>query len=304
MARKKRGDGPDGVLLVDKPEGPTSFDVIAKLRKALGTSALGHAGTLDPLASGLLIVLAGRYTRLSQHLTQDDKRYVARVVFGTRTTTDDREGEVVESGDPGGLTKELVVAALAAMEGPGSQVPPAFSAISVGGERLYAKARRGEEVEAPPRDIVLRELALLSFEGAGDPAPSATVDVLCSKGTYVRAIARDLGARLGVPAHLGGLRRTAAGAYRLEDATALDALLEPGAARAALRSGPEAIRGLDKVPLDDGASADLRQGRRVPAPAGSPVGQVLLAHRGEELIALVERQGEELRVVRGFGAAS
>jgi tRNA pseudouridine55 synthase len=284
MAQRRRSgadSGATGLLLVDKPEGPTSFDVIAKLRGALGTRAIGHAGTLDPLATGLLVVLAGPYTRLSQHLTGADKVYEATVAFGARTSTDDREGEVLEEGDPSGLTEGAVREALLAMSGPQRQVPPAYSAISVGGERLYAKARRGEEVEAPPRDVVLHELVLLSWQ-----PPQARIFVRCSKGTYVRAIARDLGARLGVPAHLGALRRTASGAFRIEDAQPLAALLEGGVATAALREGPAVIGDLPLAPVTAEAAAALLQGKRVAGGAGL-AGGVAVAHLGERLVGLV-----------------
>lgn len=305
MARRGRGRrgrdlGPTGILLVDKPEGPTSFDVVAKLRRALGTRTIGHAGTLDPLASGLLVVLVGAYTRLSQHLTAADKAYQARIVFGARTSTDDREGEVIERGDPSALDEARVREALASMEGEQDQVPPAFAAISVGGERLYAKARRGEAVEAPMRRVVLHELELLGWQ-----PPAATVRVVCSKGTYVRAIARDLGARLGVPAHLGALRRTASGGYRLEEAQPLDALLDEGRAEAALLRGPEAIRGLPLVPVDEVGAARLEQGQalRLETEDALPSEGVAVAHLGRALVAIVRLQGGQAQPRRDLGRA-
>jgi tRNA pseudouridine55 synthase len=296
MGRRKKQGGPDGVLLVDKPAGPTSFDVIAKLRKSLGTRSLGHTGTLDPLASGLLVVLAGRFTRLSAHLTTDDKRYLARVTFGTRTSTDDREGEVIEEGDASALTEDAVRAAVAARVGTQEQVPPMYSAISQGGERLYEKARRGEQVEVPSRTITLHELQVIGWD-----SPHVDVDVLCSKGTYIRALARDLGSDLGVPAHLGGLRRTAAGAYSLQDATTLEDLLEPERAKAALRSGPEAIRGIPQLSIDEAAAQQLRHGQRPHVGTELPEETVGLAVCDGALVALVERHGDLLHVVRGFG---
>lgn len=299
MGRRKQQQGPDGVLLVDKPEGPTSFDVIAMLRKSLGTRSLGHTGTLDPLASGLLIVLAGRFTRLSAHLTTDDKRYLAKVTFGSRTSTDDREGEVVEEGDAGSLTEEQVRAAVAARVGTQHQVPPMYSAISQGGERLYEKARRGETVDIPPRTITLHELSVVGW----DP-PDLDVDVLCSKGTYIRALARDLGNDVGVPAHLGGLRRTAAGAYAIDNATPLEDLLDSDTARAALLTGPEAIKGIPQLSVDEAAAEQLRHGQRPPTSADLPEGQVGLAVCDGALIALVERKADLLHVVRGFGLST
>ncbi len=320
--RAGRDDAPQGLLLVDKPEGPTSFDVVAKLRRALQTREIGHAGTLDPLATGLLVVLVGTYTRLSAILTADDKEYTGTIRFGTRTTTDDREGGVVESGDASGLDEATVRAALRAMTGPLSQVPPIYSAIHVGGERLYDKARRGEDVAPPaPRDVVVRAADLLSWSSPIDdgqprtpPADTlssatagqaprmfadAVVRVWSSKGFYVRAYARDVGAHVGVPSHLAALRRTRSGAYSVEDAAPLSALLEDGVARARLTTGPAAIRGVPLVAIDDAAAKELRHGRRVPGAFGLE-GKVGVAHTGGALVALVEERDGALRVVRGL----
>ena len=302
MAKRRRNDsGLEGVLLVDKPDGPTSFDVVAQMRRALGTRTIGHTGTLDPCANGLLVILVGRYTRLSNYLTNDDKLYVGKVAFGTRTTTDDREGEVLESGDASALTAADVQAALKKMQGPCRQRPPAFSAVSVGGERLYKKARRGEAVEAPEREVTLHALELLSFEQG-----EAEIRVLASKGTYIRSIARDLGVAVGVPAHLSALRRLRAGAYDVAAALPLETLREPGRAAAALRSGPDAVAGVPRLEVDATPATHLRQGKRVSLEAALPARQlppntVALAHHGAELIALVRVSDGHLVVERGFG---
>lgn len=294
---------PTGVLLVDKPEGPTSFDVVAKLRRALKTRAIGHCGTLDPLATGLLVVVVGNFTRLSNLLTADDKEYVATIAFGARTSTDDREGEVVETGDASRVDGAALRATLPSMEGAQMQVPPAYSAISVGGERLYEKARRGEDVVAAARPVVVHALELLDFgarglDGAGQ-GPVARVRVACGKGFYVRSFARDLGARLGVPAHLAALRRTASGAYHVDDAAPLSRLVdEEGLARARLLVGPAAIRGVPLVGIDPNAAAALRHGRRPPAPAAFAGTGV--AHVGDDVVAIVEVREGALRVVRGL----
>ena len=285
-----------GVVVVDKPLGPTSFDVCAQLRRSFGTRAIGHAGTLDPLATGVLVVLVGDYTRLSAHLTAHDKSYDATIVFGARTSTDDLEGEVVETGDASVLTEEAVRAAAATFVGPQQQTPPVYSAIHQGGERSYEKARRGEVVELPPRDIVVHAFDVVTWTPG-----RAVVHIVCSKGTYIRALARDLGAKLGVPAHLGGLRRTRSGAYDIADAVPLDALMDKATARDHLLRGPSAVRGLPHLEVDDDAVRALRQGKRVPWPTA--VEGVALAHRGDELIALVERRDDALCVVRGFAAA-
>jgi tRNA pseudouridine55 synthase len=283
--------GASGIVVVDKPEGPTSFDVCARVRRVMGTREVGHCGTLDPLATGVMVVAVGSYTRLVRVLVADDKRYTATIAFGASTTTDDREGEVLERGDASRLTGDDVRAALAPLRGKQLQVPPVFSAVHVDGERAYKKARRGDAVEMKPREIVIHEASLVSFAGG-----VAVVDVHCGKGTYIRALARDLGARLGVPAHLAALRRTAAGAYTLTDAVPLDDL-----APTSLKTGVGAVRGVPLVEVDEAAARALAQGKRVRHASALPAGTVL-AHRGEAPVALVHLEGEQLVVERGFGA--
>lgn len=285
---------PNGLLVVDKPEGPTSFDVVARARRALGVRAIGHTGTLDPLASGVLVLLTGSWTRLANQLTSDEKRYRATVSFGRSTTTDDREGATVESGDASALDEGRVRSALTGLRGAQQQVPPAFSAIHVDGERAYDKARRGEAVEMAPRDVVIHELDLVQWR-----PPDAIVDVRCSKGTYVRSLARDLGRAVRVPAHLGALRRTAAGPWTLDDAVPMTLLDDPAAARAALRGGTAALRGVTLVPIDETTARALRQGKRVANDL--PDTSAAVAHHGEELVAIVAAEGGSLRVLRGFG---
>lgn len=285
---------PDGLLIVDKPEGPTSFDVVARARRALGTRSIGHTGTLDPLASGVLVLLAGTWTRLAAVLASDDKRYRATVRFGTSTTTDDRAGEPVASGDASKLDAAGVGAALGALTGPQRQVPPAYSAIHLDGERAYQKARRGEAVTMPARDVVVHQLVLVDWR-----PPDALVDVHCSKGTYVRSLARDLGLALGVPAHLRALRRTAAGPWTIDDAVPLTLLEDAAAARAALRTGTAALRGVPLLPVGEATARELRQGKR-PAITAPDVDNAV-AHQGEQLVAIVAVEAGALRVLRGFG---
>jgi tRNA pseudouridine55 synthase len=281
------------VIVVDKPEGPTSFDVVARVRRALRTREVGHCGTLDPLATGVVVVCVGSYTRLVRVLTADDKRYTATIAFGMSTTTDDREGDIIARGDAATIDERGLRAAVASMSGVQMQVPPAYSAIHVDGERAYAKARRGQAVAMQPREIVIHGLSLLSFEGG-----RAVVDVHCGKGTYIRALARDLGARLSVPAHLHALRRTRSGAYGLEDAIALDDLDD--ARESALRSGVSAIRGVPLVPVTPEQGAALAQGKRVRTTVS--IEGTGLAHRGEDPVALVRVEGDALVVERGFGS--
>lgn len=291
-----KNDPPAGVLLVDKPVGPTSFDVIAKLRSVLRTRAIGHAGTLDPLASGVLVVLVGNYTRLSQYLTAANKGYRAEVTFGTSTSTDDREGEVIERGDAQQVSRELVERSLRDMLGEQLQVPPAYSAISVGGERLYQKARRGEAVTAPARLVTFSALTLEAFRDA-----VATIDVRCSKGTYIRALARDLGQAVGVPAHLSALRRESSGEYALDGCAELSWLLEADHARQALRRGPAAVKGMAALSIDEASARELELGRRIPSGGGVLDGTHLVACVGEQLVAIVRAVDDQFQVVRGLG---
>lgn len=214
--------GVDGLLLVDKPKGPTSQTVVTKVRRALGTDKAGHTGTLDPFATGLLLVCLGRATKLAQWLTGEEKRYRADVALGASTDTDDRTGKELSRADASRVDRAALEAALAAFRGKISQVPPAFSAIQKDGERMYDKARKGEAVEIEPRDVTVHELVLESFTPGA--IATAVISLRVSKGTYIRSIARDLGRALGVGGHLTELRRTASGAYAIDGAIALDAV--------------------------------------------------------------------------------
>jgi tRNA pseudouridine55 synthase len=261
-----------GVLIVAKPTGPTSHDVVALVRRLASTRRIGHGGTLDPFASGVLPLFLGGATRLVEYHLADDKAYRATVCFGATSTTDDLDGELTPV-DGSAPDRAAVEAGLAQFVGTQQQQPPAYSAVQVDGRRAYAMARAGESVDLPSRTVAIKALDLLEWD-AGDAArPIAVVDVRCSAGTYVRAIARDLGARLGSGAYLGGLVRTASGPFTLEAAVSLDAIREAAAA-----SGPVGVRnlllpsdtGLDAVPavaLSETEIADAFQGRFV-RPAG------------------------------------
>jgi tRNA pseudouridine55 synthase len=217
-----------GVLVIDKPLGPTSHDVVARLRRTLGTRAVGHAGTLDPAASGVLVVAIGQATKLVPHLTSQAKSYDATIAFGTETTTLDAEGDVVREGPiPAELARELaegawseglLAGALAIERNRGEQVPPAFSAIKQNGRSVHVLARRGEHVELAARPVHVH-----SIEIRGMAARSVDLRLTVAKGYYVRSLARDLGAFLGVPSHLAALRRTASGPFTLREALAYDA---------------------------------------------------------------------------------
>lgn len=211
-----------GALLVDKPGGITSFGVVKKVRWALGVKKVGHTGTLDPMATGLLIVLVGRdATRQQDRFMGLPKVYTGTVRLGQTTTTYDAEGDVETEADASGVTDDAIETALAAFRGEIQQRPPIFSAIKKDGERLYKKARRGEAVEVKPRPTTV-----YAFEVTGRRGDDIDVRVECSKGTYVRSLAHDLGQALGVGGHLVALRREAIGPFQVSEAFELDALVE------------------------------------------------------------------------------
>jgi tRNA pseudouridine55 synthase len=201
---------PTGLIVVDKPAGITSHDVVARIRKLARTRRVGHGGTLDPMATGVLVIGVGRATRLLTYVIGADKGYTATIRLGQSTVTDDAEGPVVSSASAAGVTSDAVRAGLTALTGEITQVPSAVSAIKIGGQRAYAKVRAGEEVELAARRVTVSRLDLVSFRPLGDLV-DLDVAVECSSGTYVRALARDLGARLGVGGHLTALRRTRVG---------------------------------------------------------------------------------------------
>jgi tRNA pseudouridine55 synthase len=235
----------DGILVVAKPAGPTSHDVVALARRLTGTRRIGHGGTLDPFASGVLPLFLGFATRLVEYHLGDEKEYRATICLGSSSTTDDLDGELSPVALPPGtapMTEGRVREVLATFLGPQSQRPPAYSAIQIGGRRAYDIARAGEAPELAARQVELRRLDLVDWDGTDPERPVAIVEVTCSAGTYVRALARDLGAALGSGGYLGALVRTRSGPFRLDDATSLDTL------RAAGASGPDAVAGLLRPP--------------------------------------------------------
>jgi tRNA pseudouridine55 synthase len=264
---------PSGVLVVDKPRGPTSHDAVARIRRALATREVGHAGTLDPMATGVLVVAVGEATRLVPWLVDRHKTYVATLALGTETDTLDAEGRETTRVAPGpellaaleawcpGSTPPLLEAALAAERARSEQAPPAFSAIQQAGERAYARARRGEVVVLAPRPVSVQSLEILAC--STQPA-EMTVAVTVSKGYYVRAPARDLAACLGTVAHLTALRRTRSGCFDLAEAVALES--PPAALQAALLPAAEAAaRALPVATLTEAGVVHAHHGRRVGA---------------------------------------
>lgn len=257
----------DGVLVVAKPIGPTSHDVVGLVRRLSQTKRVGHGGTLDPFASGVLPVFLGKATRLVEYHLGDRKRYRATVCFGASSTTDDLEGALTPAAGPA-PARAAVEAALSEFLGEIDQVPPAYSAIKVAGRRAYAMARAGQEVELQPRRVTIHALDLVEWDEATPGEPVAVVDVECSAGTYVRSLARDLGAAVGSAAYLGALVRTASGPFRLEGSISLDDV------RSATQGGPDGLAPLLR-PIDDGLdlpTVTVPDGARLAIGRGQPIG--------------------------------
>ena len=247
MARSSLGHGLDGILIVAKPAGPTSHDIVALVRRLAATKRVGHGGTLDPFASGVLPLFLGHGTRVVEYHLGDRKAYRATVCFGAVSTTDDLEGELTPATGPA-PTRAVVEAALPGLTGTISQRPPAYSAIKVAGRRAYAMARAGETVELASREVTIHALDLVSWDETDPDRPIAVLDVVCSAGTYIRALARDLGESLGTAAYLGALTRTASGPFTLEAATPLDEI------RSAAADGPTGLLPFLR-PVDTGLEA-------------------------------------------------
>jgi tRNA pseudouridine55 synthase len=278
------GDGvTDGLVVVDKPAGWTSHDVVARCRKVFGQKRVGHAGTLDPPATGVLLVGLGRATRLLRFLTALPKSYECDLVLGVETSTLDDEGEITATHEMAGVTLDDVRTAAAAFVGEIAQVPPMVSARKVDGKRLHELAREGIEVEREARNVTVHALAI--EEGAGDG--TFRLSVTCSSGTYVRTLAADIGAALGGGAHLRGLRRTASGSFLAVDAVPLDDV-GPGA----VLSPAEALRDYPRVVLGEDDIRLLETGRRLPRPEGA--GPWAMVDAAGNLLAVYEDAGDGL----------
>lgn len=284
-----------GLLVVDKPGGWTSHQVVGRARRLLGTRKVGHAGTLDPMATGLLILGVNRATRLLGHLALHDKRYLATVRLGQATSTDDAEGEITAAAGAGGVPDGAVAAAAAAFVGRSQQVPSSVSAIKVAGQRAYARVRRGEEVVLAAREVEISRLDVLDVRrpsgSEGVRVVDVDIDVECSSGTYVRAIARDLGNRLGTGGHLTALRRTRVGVFTLADVTLGDRELsgEPAGEVDLLGLREVARRAFSFVEVDEASAADVRNGR--PLALDVPDDPTALVGPGGEFLALYRPAG-------------
>ncbi|MEX2503726.1 MAG: tRNA pseudouridine(55) synthase TruB [Egicoccus sp.] len=300
MGRKRRSpDDVDGILVVDKPSGPTSHDVVQVVRRAAGQKRVGHTGTLDPAATGVLVVCLGRATKLVQHLQAGQKTYAAQLVLGVVTSSQDADGEVLARTSAAGLDEQRVCEALTRFQGEIEQVPPMVSAVKVGGERLHELARRGEEVERKARRVTIHDLVLDAYDADTDPEhPRVSFLVTCSAGTYVRTLAHDLGEMLGVGASLTSLRRVANGPFGVDDAHDLDAVRAAGEAGdlSGLLLTPEAAvaRALPTVEVDDGDLA-LAMAQGKPALSAQGRDDTYAVTFGERLLGIYRDRGDRAR---------
>jgi tRNA pseudouridine55 synthase len=273
-----------GVLVVDKPVGLTSHDVVQVIRKGTNIRRAGHTGTLDPRASGVLVILIGPAVRLSEYVSASDKRYQAILRLGASTDTYDADGEILRSRPVEHITEEQFQQELQGFIGEIEQVPPPYSAVKVHGRKAYEMAREGEEVDLAPRKIQVYNLDLLEWA-----PPEAVIDVYCSSGTYVRSLAHDLGEKLGCGAHLVGLRRTKSGRFTLRDAVPLRKLreaFETGTWYQYLIPAAEALSDWPAVELAEEHVDLIRHGHRIPAEPGSPSQACGVSSDGE-LVALL-----------------
>ncbi|HWC73363.1 MAG TPA: tRNA pseudouridine(55) synthase TruB, partial [Gemmatimonadales bacterium] len=274
-----------GIVLVAKPAGPTSHDVVDIVRRALGEQRVGHLGTLDPFAKGLLVVVVGRATRLAAYAAEWPKSYEGVIRLGVTTETDDLTGPVVATASWTGITPAQLAAVIGSFRGGYEQRPPAYSAVKIGGERAYARARRGETVEPAPRPVEIRELEIV--EAA---VPDLHFRATVSGGTYLRSLARDIGAKLGCGAHLAALRRTAVGPLQLEDAVAPEAVTP-----ANIRDAGVLVAHLPRREVNATERDAVLHGRSVKADPIVNSQHPIALFSGTELLAVAEQVGELLK---------
>lgn len=292
-----KGNPYDGVLVIDKPVGMTSHDVISRVRRAANQKKVGHAGTLDPDATGVLVVALGRATRLVPYLQAGRKTYDARMRLGATTSTLDAAGEVLTTTDASGVDEPHLCEALKRFVGEIDQIPPMVSAVKIDGERLYAKARRGEEVDRPARRVTIHDIVLEDF--VAGPQAEAEFLVTCSAGTYIRSLAADVGDVLGVGAHLIALRRLASGSFSVEQAIDLDTLAElgeRGALSEALLSPGAAVSDYDtRIATQDEVTATSFGQALEPTGRTGPI--ALLDEQGTLLAMIEDRDGRARHLV-------
>lgn len=282
----------DGILVALKPAGPTSHDIVALVRRLAATKRVGHGGTLDPFASGVLPLFLGRATRVVEYHLGDRKGYRATVCFGATSTTDDLEGELTPADAPA-PGRETVETTLEQLRGPISQRPPAYSAIKVAGRRAYAMARAGESVELASRDVTIHRLDLVDWDDSDADRPIAILEVECSAGTYIRALARDLGELVGGGAYLGALSRTSSGPFRLEQAIPLERVREAAAEGSDVLASlllpiDAGLESLPELVISDGEVTAISRGQfiRAALPPGEPDAPIRVRDGAGRLVAI------------------
>ncbi|WP_066942765.1 tRNA pseudouridine(55) synthase TruB [Streptomyces lushanensis] len=292
---------PDGLVIVDKPSGFTSHDVVAKMRGIAGTRRVGHAGTLDPMATGVLVLGVERATKLLGHLALTEKEYLGTIRLGQSTVTDDAEGGIISSADASLLARAAIDSGIAALTGAIMQVPSKVSAIKIDGKRSYARVRGGEEFEIPARPVTVSSFRLYDVREAvaedGTPVLDLIVSVVCSSGTYIRALARDLGAGLGVGGHLTALRRTRVGPYALDSARTLEQLQQELTVMPVAEAAAAAFPRWD---VDEKRAGLLLNGVRLDMPVFDSAPVAAFGPEGR-FLALVEEQRGKARSLAVFG---
>lgn len=282
-----RANTPNGVLVINKPSGPTSHDLVQDCRKALGRgSKVGHTGTLDPFASGVLVMVVGQASRLARYFQNSEKEYLAKITLGQETDTYDREGEIMASTQVPPVASRNIESVLNLFRGPIQQIPPMYSAIKIRGERLYKKARRNEHIERPPRDVNIHEIELIS-----ESEESLQLRIRCSPGTYIRSLAHDLGRKIGCGAHLSSLIRTRSGPFTIENSCTVEEIAQDSSSCLIpmFRLLPE----IPSVELNLRESEMIKNGRTIKMDLGAKQREFRLL-LGNELIAIAAYDGEKL----------
>lgn len=283
-----------GILPVDKPVGWTSHDVVARIRRLAGQKQVGHAGTLDPLATGVLLVVMGDATRLSSYLMESDKIYCAEVVLGVRTATDDAEAPMLEQRDASKLDRQHLEDAVSAFTGELDQVPPAYAAVRHGGEKLYALARKGVTVQPAPRRVVVHSIDLISWQ-----VPRLRLRICCGSGTYIRSLARDIGVTLGVGGYLHALRRTGSGSFSAAECVTMASLSQEESLAPFVQPSDRAVLHLPAIVLSWDQVVGVRMGR--PATLGAyAVGTVRLYGPNGAFVGLGVADGERVKPFKVF----
>ncbi|MER0246825.1 tRNA pseudouridine(55) synthase TruB [Streptomyces sp. HSW2009] len=298
---KGKGTGPSGLVIVDKPAGYTSHDVVAKLRRFAGTRRVGHAGTLDPMATGVLVIGVEKATRLLGYLALTEKEYAATIRLGQNTVTDDAEGEITASAGAVGVQRAAVDTGVAKLTGAIQQVPSKVSAIKIDGKRSYSRVREGEEFDIPARPVTVSTFAVHEVRQAvaddGTDVLDLDVTVVCSSGTYIRALARDLGADLGTGGHLTALRRTRVGPYGLDGA---HTLAELEATLTVLPIADAAAAAFPRWDVTDEQARLLGNGARLTAPGLAVDGPIAVFDPTGRFLALVEEQDGKTKSLAVF----